>query len=253
MTDSSLSAERSPRQRATTTAAVFAVPSGLALGLVALVGGPIVAIVVFVVVTVAVGAWVRLSGERRVRAGVGGELADPLRHARLINLVDGLATSAGIHPPELRVIDQPSLNALAAGLRPERALVVVTTGLLEKLSRIELEAVVAEELVQVRRGEIVPGTVLAATWGWGARFALPSERDSRADQLAVSLTRYPPALESALEKVALHGGVVEGLPRGLAHLWFVDPRPVGGDAANDVALSDGRLPLRERVEALREL
>ncbi|MBO0728240.1 MAG: M48 family metalloprotease [Acidimicrobiaceae bacterium] len=249
--------ETQPSTRVVRTVGAFALPLGVIAGLIGLAGGWVVAVVLFVVVAAISAAWARFGGDRRVVAAVDGQPPDPVRHARLINLVEGLSASAGIRVPVLRVLDQPGLNAMAAGLRRDRALVVVTEGLLQELTRIELEGVLAEVAVQIRRGDTVPLTVLAATWGWGARFAVPANRDATADQLATSLTRYPPGLEAALAKMAARGTVITGLSRGLSQLWLADPvapRPADGPAwAGRVAAHIGRLPLPERVEALREL
>jgi heat shock protein HtpX len=243
--------EVQPSTRIRRTVAAFALPLGVIAGLIGLAGGWIVAVALFVVVSIAAAAWARFGGDRRVRASVGGHPADPSRHARLVNLLEGLSAGAGIRVPALRVMDQPGLNAMAAGLRPDRALVAVTEGLLEELTRIELEGVLAEVVVQIRRGDTVPLTVLAATWGWGARFTVPPDRDVASDQLAVSLTRYPPGLEAALAKMAAHGTAVTGVRRGLSQLWLADPAPPQPDAGREGHA--GRLPLEERVEALREL
>ncbi|MHB1533946.1 MAG: M48 family metalloprotease [Acidimicrobiales bacterium] len=234
-----------PVRRTAQVVALVALPPGLVVGLVALVlGGVVAAVVAGAGVAVLIGVWARFAGEWRVRGAIGGRPAHPLRHARLLNLVDGLATTAGIGVPEIRVVDAPGLNALVAGLRPRSALLAVTSGLLEKLTRIELEAVVAEELVQIRWRETLPATVLAATWGIGRRWALPAERDATADQLAASLTRYPPGLEAALERLAAEGTAVAGTPAWMAHLWLASPDP---------ARPGGRISLPERIAAVREL
>jgi Zn-dependent protease with chaperone function len=246
--------ERSPQQRAWATVVAFAGPPAIVLGVVGLlVAGYVVGLVVLVVVAGARAGWARRAGPGRVRAGLGAAPADPVRHARLINLVDGLASSSGLRMPDLLVVPTPGLNALAAGMTPDTSFVAVTQGLLDELSRVELEAVLAEELVQIRQGDAVPATVRAATFGWGARFARSAGGDARADQLAVSLTRYPPGLEAALQKVEGRGATVPGVPRSQAHLWLADPLAAGPAGDVDVAVNAGRLPLRERVEALREL
>ena len=148
--------------------------------------------------------------------------------------------------PRLIVIDSPGLNAMAAGTRADRAVVGVTSGLLAELDRIELEAVLAEELIQIRRHETLPATVLVATLGVGRAIALPEDRDAEVDLAAVALTRYPPALAAALEKVDAKGAAVSGQGATMAHLWLADPSATP-------APRRGRLTLRERIEALREL
>ena len=179
--------------------------------------------------------------------------ADPDEHARLHNLVAGLAGSAGVPAPKLYVLDADAPNALAMGVHPRRSSLVVTSGLLEQLDRIELEGVVARELVRIRRHDTTPGTVavplllvlqgvrpLAA---YIASTAVGSGHVLAADLGAVALTRYPPGLAGALAKIRVDGPVTAS--RTTAHLWF-DP-PLGG-AGHDV-----HPPLDERIEALREL
>lgn len=208
--------------------------------------GWIAALVGLVVVAAALGAWVRVGPDRRVEGRIGGRSADPSQDARLCNLVEGLSTGAGVRQPRLRVVDSPGLNALAAGTTPAKAILAVTSGLLQELDRVELEAVLAEELFLIRHGETRPGTVVAATFGLGRSLAIAADADAQADQGAVSLTRYPPALAAALEKIEAKGSTVSGQPASMAHLWLADPRP-------SPPPSRGRLPLGERIEALREL
>lgn len=236
--------------RAVRIAAAFAVPPALVAGVIAgVLGGPIAALVVFAALVVALVVWARYAGERAVEralAALGAAPADPVTHARLANLVDGLSMSAGLPPPRLEVVEAEGLNALAASGTARKGVVAVTTGLLRELELIELEAVLAELLVQIRRGDAVPATMTVATFGLGRRLTLPAERDALADQAGVALTRYPPALAAALEKIEAKGAEVPGSPLSMAHLWLADPR---AEAARDTA----RLPLRERIEALREL
>jgi heat shock protein HtpX len=236
-----------PHSRATLLVALFAAIPAVVLGVISFIAaGPVVGAVVLVVVAVALAAWARLAGDRRVLAAIGGRDADPVVDARLWNLTEGLSIGAGLRQPRLRVIDASTLNAMAAGARADRAIVGVTSGLLAELDRIELEAVLAEELILIRRQDTAPATVLAATFGLGRAIALPPDGDARADQAAVALTRYPPALASALEKIDSKGAEVPGQPAFMAHLWLADPRPGAADGR-------GRLPIRERIEALREL
>ncbi|HEX6393974.1 MAG TPA: M48 family metalloprotease [Acidimicrobiales bacterium] len=228
----------------------FAAAPAVALALVAWVaGGLVAAAVVFVVVAGALTWWALTWGDRRVAAtlsSLGAREADPVRDARLANMVEGLSMNAGVRQPRLLVVEAAGLNALAAGTSASKAVVAVTSGLLAELDRIELEAVLAEAMSQIRRGDTVAPTVAVATFGLGRRLAIASDRDALADQAAVTLTRYPPALASALEKVEAKGWEVPGQPAYMASLWLADPRP-------GVPQDAGRLPLSERIEALREL
>ncbi len=237
----------SAKARAREAAAAFAVAPAVVLGLIlGLAVAWTAGLIVFVVVGAGLCAWARFGGDRLVRSRLGGRPSDPGRDARLTNLVEGLCTGAGVRQPDVVVIESAGLNALAAGTSTGRALLAVTTGLMADLDRIELEAVLAEALWMIRYEEILPATVLAATFGLTGRMVLDPDRDSKADQGAIALTRYPPALASALEKIEAKGAAVAGQPGFLAHLWLADPRPAPPP-------STGRMPLPERIEALREL
>jgi heat shock protein HtpX len=67
---------------------------------------------------------------------------------------ENLSMAARIPMPKLYVIDDPAPNAFATGRDPEHALVCATTGLLAKLDRSELEAVVAHELAHIKNYDI---------------------------------------------------------------------------------------------------
>ena len=74
------------------------------------------------------------------------EAAKPLRQ-----LVENVSIGAGLPvTPEIRIVDDPAPNAYAAGLRPEKSYVGVTTGLLATMPQRELEAVLAHEVAHIR-------------------------------------------------------------------------------------------------------
>lgn len=72
----------------------------------------------------------------------------------LNNVVEGLAIAAGIPKPKVYVIEDTAPNAFATGRDPEHAAVAVTTGILEKLNREELEGVIAHELSHIKNFDI---------------------------------------------------------------------------------------------------
>jgi len=72
----------------------------------------------------------------------------------LYNSVEGLAIAAGIPPPKMYVINDSAPNAFATGRDPRHAALAITTGLLEKLSRLELEGVVAHEMSHIKNYDI---------------------------------------------------------------------------------------------------
>ncbi|MDQ1374205.1 MAG: heat shock protein HtpX [Actinomycetota bacterium] len=232
--------------------------------------------------------------------------ADPEQYARLHNVVEGLCIAAGLPKPRVYVVEDDAPNAFATGRNPKHAAIAVTTGLLEKMNRIELEAVLAHELSHVKNYDILVSTLavtmvgavalvsdigLRALWFGGGRrrsndsggnagpgailallglvllvlapiaaklmqFAISRRRESLADVSGVALTRYPPGLIAALEKLKDDQTVVRSGSRATAHLWIESPvarEPEEGRMAWLGKLFDTHPPLEERIQALREL
>ncbi len=86
-------------------------------------------------------------------------------YPRLNNLVQEVSLAAGIPPPSVYVVHDPSPNAFATGRDPEHASVAVTTGLIDKMNRAELEGVLAHEIAHIRNRDTLVMTVAAATAG----------------------------------------------------------------------------------------
>jgi len=78
----------------------------------------------------------------------------------LVETVRKLATGAGIGMPEVGVFDSPQPNAFATGARRDAALVAVSTGLLQSMSRSEVEAVLGHEITHVANGDMVTLTLI---------------------------------------------------------------------------------------------
>ncbi len=83
----------------------------------------------------------------------------------LVNAIEGLAIAAGLPVPRAYVIDDPAPNAFATGRDPEHAAIAVTTGLLQKLDRLELEGVIAHELSHVKNRDTLVQTLAAVLAG----------------------------------------------------------------------------------------
>ena len=76
----------------------------------------------------------------------GPSRPDAEEYPRLHNLVEGLCIAAGLPKPRVYIVDDVAPNAFATGRNPKHAAIAVTTGLLEKMNRVELEGVLAHEL-----------------------------------------------------------------------------------------------------------
>ena len=85
--------------------------------------------------------------------------------AELHMIVENLAITAGLPKPKIYIVDDPSPNAFATGRDPAHAVVAVTTGLLMRLDRAELEGVIAHELSHVGNRDMLVSTVAASLVG----------------------------------------------------------------------------------------
>jgi heat shock protein HtpX len=72
----------------------------------------------------------------------------------LANVVEGLAIAAGVPTPKTYIIDDSAPNAFATGRDPKKSSIAVTTGLLEKMNRLELEGVIAHEMSHIKNYDI---------------------------------------------------------------------------------------------------
>jgi heat shock protein HtpX len=229
--------------------------------------------------------------------------------ARLHNIVEGLCIASGLPKPRLYVVDDPAPNAFATGRNPRNAAVAVTTGLLEKMNRIELEGVLAHELSHVKNYDILVSTIAVTMvgvvalladmagrmmwWGGGRSShsdydddnrggggfafvavigfvllalspvvatlmhrAVSRRRETLADMSGVEMTRYPPGLISALEKLRDDSTVVHAASRATAHLWIEQPAAQSedeGKLSRFNRMFDTHPPIEERIALLREL
>lgn len=231
-------------------------------------------------------------------------------YPRYHNIVEGLCIASGLPKPRLYVVEDPAPNAFATGRNPRHAAVAVTTGLLEKMNRVELEGVLAHELAHIKNYDILIAT-LAVTmvgvvavladigirmlwWGMGRnshrgfdrshggkagpeallsllgfvllalapviayimRFAISRRREILADVSGVEMTRYPPGLLSALEKLRDDTTVVHATSHATAHLWIEEPSAQTRDEGKISRVNRmfaTHPPLEERIALLREM
>ncbi|TIP01921.1 MAG: zinc metalloprotease HtpX [Mesorhizobium sp.] len=80
-------------------------------------------------------------------------------------IVQALAKQAGLPMPKTYLIDNPQPNAFATGRNPENAAVAASTGLLQRLSREEVAAVMAHELAHVQHRDTLTMTIVATLAG----------------------------------------------------------------------------------------
>jgi heat shock protein HtpX len=96
----------------------------------------------------------------------GAHEVDKAQAPELYRLVENLAITAGLPMPRVYVIDDPSPNAFATGRDPQHAAVAVTSGLLAKLDRAELEGVLAHEFSHVGNYDIRLSSIIVVLVGF---------------------------------------------------------------------------------------
>lgn len=94
------------------------------------------------------------TGDNMILTMTGAQEAKKSQYPHLVHTVEGLAIAAGIPTPKIYIIDDSALNAFATGRNPKHAAVTVTTGLLQKLNREELEGVIAHEVSHIKNYDI---------------------------------------------------------------------------------------------------
>ncbi len=111
----------------------------LRLGVVALLGAAIY------------GIFALISSRRMIARMTGAKEVGPEELRPLRRLVENVSIAAGLPvTPDVRLVDDPAPNAFAAGLRPQKSYVGVTTGLLRTMPKRELEAVLGHEISHIR-------------------------------------------------------------------------------------------------------
>jgi heat shock protein HtpX len=277
----------------------------VATAIVLLFGGGWVGIVIAFVIAMGL-AWGSYYNSDKIAIKASRAMpADETEYRRYHNLVEGLCIAAGLPKPKLYVVDDPAPNAFATGRNPKHSAVAVTSGLLEKMNRVELEGVLAHELSHIKNYDILVTTVAVTAIGtialisdiglrfafWGGlsgrrdnngdsgpigaviaiaslailmlapfagylmQMAMSRNREYLADASGVAITRYPPGLISALEKLKGDQSVVHFATKATAQMWIeepleTDPKKAG---AKFNKLFDTHPPLDDRIKRLQEM
>jgi heat shock protein HtpX len=115
-------------------------------------------------------------GESMALSQAGGTKVDADSSPQLYNLVDDIARIAGVPMPDLYVSPDPSMNAFACGRGPGRASICVNQGLIDALTKDELEGVIAHEMSHIKNRDtltmtmaMVMSSVIAAVCDLGVR------------------------------------------------------------------------------------
>ena len=229
------------------------------------------------------------SGARLVLAVSGARPADPQQYAQLHNIVEGLAIGDGLPKPAVYVIDDPSPNAFATGVSPNKAAITATTGLLAMMNREEVEGVIGHEMSHIKNYDVMAGLIASVIWRsmfymrWGGggrdrnggnafivviaaavllsivgfivgpliRLAISRRREELADVSGVALTRNPAGLISALKKLEQNDKPFAKFNHATAAMCIDDPLQHHESWFHH--LFDTHPPLEERIAVLERI
>ena len=159
-----------------------------------------------------------------------------LPEQQLANVVQEMAIAAGVRPPTVRIIESPAVNAVAVGLTTDDAVLLATTGFLDRLDRDERQAIVAHLVGSVGNGDLEIAAVILSvfqTWGLVA-LLLETPLDAHRRALVrrfvgLSIQAARGRVDAEEARVLLHrlltGGGFE-FEEFFAHLETINPKSV---------------------------
>lgn len=241
------------------------------------------------------------TSDRIVLAISGARPANKEKEFDFYTVAENLAIATGLPKPKLYVIEDSAPNAFATGRDPEHAVICATTGLLQKLTRTELEGVIAHEISHIKNYDtrlmslvaVLVGTVallgdfflrtsgrsivrddrkstsgalliyflgiifalLSPLIAQIIRLAISRRREFIADAQAVSITRQPQGLISALKKISADPEPLEVANKATAHFYIVNPfkEKIKGGVGWFANLFNTHPPIEERIRLLSRM
>ncbi|MGD8327209.1 MAG: zinc metalloprotease HtpX [Sphingomonadales bacterium] len=222
-------------------------------------GGMVIAFVVAVLMNV----FAYWNSDKMVLRMHGARQIDRREAPDFYDMIANLSARAGLPMPKVYIIDTPQPNAFATGRNPENAAVAATTGLLNMLSRDEIEGVMAHELGHVKNRDTLTMTITATIAGaiamlanfglfFGGRrdnafgiigvllvailapiaamlvqMAISRTREYSADRAGAEISGNPTALANALEKIQAGASRVVNERAeenpATAHMFIINP------------------------------
>ncbi len=230
-----------------------------------------------------------LYSDRIVLTITGAKVVSEREAPELHSIVEKVALRAGIPKPRVAIVNSLVPNAFATGRNAKNAIVAVTKGLINHLSRDELEAVIGHEISHIKHRDILISSMAATIAGAIAyiammgrfsiffadedrgaapllaliagilapiaatiiQFAISREREYKADEGSAKITLKPLALASALEKIerVVRRGYSIKANPATSSLWIVNP--FRGDEL--LELFSTHPPTWKRIERLKKL
>jgi heat shock protein HtpX len=183
---------------------------------------------------------------------VGAQVIESPRNSAeywLVDTVKRQAQAAGIGMPEVAIYDSPEVNAFATGMSRNNALVAVSTGLLERMTRDEAEAVLGHEVSHVANGDMVTLTLIQGVVNTFVIF-LSRAIGYFVDRVILK-NQEGPGLGYMLTHIVLE--ILFGILASMVVMWFSRQREFRADAGGArLAGRNAMIAALQRLQAIHE-
>jgi heat shock protein HtpX len=199
------------------------------------------------------GAFISLAISKwSAKMAVGAQVIESPRNSAeywLVDTVKRQAQAAGIGMPEVAIYDSPEVNAFATGMSRNNALVAVSTGLLERMTREEAEAVLGHEVSHVANGDMVTLTLIQGVLNTFVIF-LSRAIGYFVDRVVLK-NQEGPGLGYFLTHIVLE--ILFGILASIVVMWFSRQREFRADAGGARLAGRGSMiAALQRLQSLQE-
>jgi heat shock protein HtpX len=199
------------------------------------------------------GAFISLAISKwSAKMAVGAQVIEVPRNSAeywLVDTVKRQAQAAGIGMPEVAIYDSPEVNAFATGMSRNNALVAVSTGLLERMTRDEAEAVLGHEVSHVANGDMVTLTLIQGVLNTFVIF-LSRAIGYFVDRVVLK-NQEGPGLGYFLTHIVLE--ILFGILASIVVMWFSRQREFRADAGGARLAGRGKMiAALQRLQSLQE-
>jgi heat shock protein HtpX len=163
-------------------------------------------------------------------ASVKAKPASKTEHRTLYHAVESMSIASGLPMPKVYVMESNQINAFASGRDPKHAVICVTTGLLDKLNKQELEGVIAHEMSHIANFDIRFMTLTAVMVGMIAIIAQIFLRSLFFSSLSGGGGRKEGRLQIVLIVVAILAAILAPIAAQLVSLAISRKREYTADA-----------------------
>ncbi|RLJ68206.1 protease HtpX [Sulfurisoma sediminicola] len=199
------------------------------------------------------GAFISLAISKwSAKMAVGAQTIEVPRNSAeywLVDTVKRQAQAAGIGMPEVAIYESPEVNAFATGMSRNNALVAVSTGLLERMTREEAEAVLGHEVSHVANGDMVTLTLIQGVLNTFVIF-LSRAIGYFVDRVVLK-NQEGPGLGYYLTHIVLE--ILFGILASIVVMWFSRQREFRADAGGArLAGRSKMIAALQRLQSIQE-